>query len=203
MDTRPSTASSHRQGIVNLKDWSLSEVAATVVRQLEAVDVPVVVVGGSAVTVHVPHVYTSSDIDFAALRDATIREFAAGVVPLGFARHGRVFVNPTSAYTLDLVGETPFVDRRPIREFDSVRTRRGPVRVLRFSDAVADRVAAFVHWADEESLDVAARAVSAYRGGVPWAAIVRAIGELDVDDRASSHRRSSALAVLRSERARR
>jgi hypothetical protein len=43
----------------------------------------------------------------------------------------------------------------------TIVTRFSPVRVFRFEDAIADRISAFLHWADSQSLEVAERAVRA------------------------------------------
>ena len=164
---------------MNLRKSSLLEIAALASKQLENSGIKVAVVGGSAVTAYVPRVYTSHDIDFAAINGANRREFADAVRPLGFYAESRDFVHPEARYSLDLVADTPFVDQRAITSFTTLTTRHGPVRVLRFEDAIADRIASFLHWADSESLEVAERAVKAYSRRVSWTVIQRALDALD------------------------
>jgi hypothetical protein len=103
------------------------------------------VVGGSAITSYVPEIYTSKDIDFAAINGTSRRAFTEAVAPLGFRPQGRDFVHSNSQFTLDLVADTPYLDQRPITKFETIKTCCGSVRVYLFEDALADRIAAFLH----------------------------------------------------------
>ena len=53
---------------MTFKGGTLLEVAAQASAALELAGIKVAVVGGSAITSYVPEVYTSKDIDFAAVR---------------------------------------------------------------------------------------------------------------------------------------
>jgi hypothetical protein len=182
---------------LTLRDASLAEVAAQASAHLELAGIPVAVVGGSAVTLYVPEVYTSKDIDFAAIRGTNRREFAAALAPLGFTAQGRDFVHPDSPYTLDLVADTPYVDQRPITTFATISTRFGPVRVYRFEDAIADRIAAFLHWGDSQSLDVAEQAIKNLPGVTRWRSLERALRQLDSSDPDAARRLEVAIGRLR------
>ena len=50
---------------------------------------------------------------------------------------------------------------------------------LHLEDAVADRIAAFLHWSDSESLDVAERSAAAARDRLTWDRIDSALRKLD------------------------
>lgn len=182
---------------MRLKGASLAEIAALASAALARSDIPVVVVGGSAVTLYAPEIYTSKDVDFAAIRGTTRKAFAEALESLGFAPHGRDFVHPDTPYTLDLVADTPYVDQRPITAFTTVATRRGPVRVLQFEDAIADRIAAFVHWGDSESLEVAERALTARPEHVRWSRIETALRQLDSSLPEGARRLGIAIERLR------
>jgi len=163
MEGISASASRDGQSALTLRRATLTEVAARASAHLERAGIPVAVFGGSAVTIHAPEVYASNDSDFASIRGTTRRDFAAAVAPLGLGASGRDVVHPEARFTLDLVADTPFSDQRPITRFAKVSTRFGQVRVYRFEDAIADRVAAFLHWGDSQSLDVAESAVRARR----------------------------------------
>ena len=198
MEGISASASRDGQSALTLRRATLTEVAARASAHLERAGIPVAVVGGSAVTIHAPEVYASNDIDFAAIRGTTRRDFAAAVAPLGFGASGRDFVHPESRFTLDLVADTPFIDQRPITRFAKVSTRFGQVRVYRFEDAIADRVAAFLHWGDSQSLDVAESAVRARAGEIAWQPIESALKRLDATGPAGVERLSLATTRLRS-----
>ena len=164
---------------VKMRGLSLLEIAALASKQLAKSGIETAVVGGSSITAYVPRVYTSHDIDFAAINGTTWRAFGAAVAKLGFRADGREFVHPATNISLDLVADTPVVDRRVIKRFTMLKTRYGAVRVLRFEDAIADRISAFLHWSDSQSLDVAARAIAAHSRHVSWKVIERALDALD------------------------
>ena len=71
---------------------------------------------------------------FAVTSGADRRTILRALSDLGFRQQRRVFVHPQTVYTLDFVADSPHID-----------------------------VAAFLHWSDSESLDVAERAISAPR----------------------------------------
>jgi len=164
---------------------------------LQRAGIAVAVVGGSAITSYVPEVYTSKDIDFAAINGTSRRAFTQALAPLGFRPRGRDYVHPNSNFTLDLVADTPYVDQRPITEFEMIKTRYGPVRVYSFEDAIADRIAAFLHWGDSQSLDVAERALKARPAMTNWRRVSAALRKLDTSDPQAARRLRIALRRLR------
>jgi hypothetical protein len=158
---------------------SLADVAAAVAGHLKTRGIDVVVVGGSAITSHVPTVYTSMDVDFAITSDASRRQIASALKDLGFEPRGRIFAHPDTEYTVDFVAEPPYIDREPVYEFAEIQTSFGRFRVLKLEDAIADRVAAFLHWSDSEALDVAQRSAAAARDRLTWERVDAALQKLD------------------------
>jgi len=181
---------------MNLTGLTLPEVAAIVYQRLREVGVESVVVGGSSVTIHVPAVYTSADIDLALISGFNRLKVARGLGEIGFHESGRDFVHPETPYTIDLVAETPYVDQRPIREFCTVKTTTGLVRTYCIEDAIADRIAAWVHWSDSESLDVAERAVAASREAIRAERLTFALNALETGDRRGTERLELARSRL-------
>ncbi|MBC5823563.1 MAG: hypothetical protein GIX02_01855 [Candidatus Eremiobacteraeota bacterium] len=153
--------------------------------------------GGSAVTAYAPEVHTSYDIDFAAINGANRHEFGSAVAPLGFKAEGRDFVHAQTTYTLDLVADTPYIDRHAITEFEMLKTTLGLVRVIKFEDALADRVAAFLHWSDSQSLDVAEKALKKMANDTDWRRVRRALARLDTSLPKAAQRFKIALGRLR------
>jgi ActR/RegA family two-component response regulator len=71
------------------------------------------------------------------------------------------------------------------------------VRVLRLEDAIADRIAAFLHWSDSESLDVAERSIAAARDRLTWERVDAALLRLDTSTKESAQRMAFARDRLR------
>lgn len=164
---------------MNLQGLTLAEVAAEVNAVLCGEGMRVVVVGGSAITIHAPEVYTSYDIDLAFVSGIERRAITQALAKIGFLPQGRDFVNATTPYTVDIVADTPYVDQRPLHEFVDVQTTHGSVTVVQLRDAIADRVAAFLYWDDSQSLEVAERALRANRTVVVWDDVSWALEQLD------------------------
>jgi len=197
MERHPATTPRDGEGDMSLRRGSLLEIAAQASANLEKAGIKVAVVGGSAVTAYAPEIYTSKDIDFAAINGTSRREFSSALAELGFKPRGRDFAHSATPYTLDLVADTPYVDQRPITEFQTLKTRFGPVRVYKFEDAIADRIAAFLHWGDSQSLDVAERALHARASTTSWRTIRQAVKKLDVSLPEAARRLTLALKRLR------
>jgi hypothetical protein len=128
----------------------------------------VVVVGGGAITAHVPTVYSSDDVDLAVPKGVNHRAIAAALAEIGFVRSGRNYANKTTRYPIDIVADVPYVDQRPITAYQRIDTEMGSFDTLRLEDAVADRIAAFLYWDDSASLDVAERAIAGAADPPSW-----------------------------------
>lgn len=67
-------------------------------------------------------------------------------------------------------------------DFASIETPVGSVRVYHLEDAIADRIAAFLHWSDSESLDVAERSARAARDRISRKRLDAALKALEFGD---------------------
>jgi len=156
----------------------------------------VVVIGGSAVTSHAPALYTSDDIDFAVLSGVRQREIAASLAKLGFSRAGRSYAHPDLTFTLDFVADWPLIEAEPVKHFFKIETPFGPYDTLTVEDAIADRVASFVHWNDRQGLDVALALAASTRERWGAASLESALSVIDPGDAASSKRLRLACDLL-------
>ncbi len=163
-----------------MEGLTLSELAATVASHLKRHGIEVVVVGGSAITAHVPDVYTSMDIDFAVTTGLDRRKIAKALRELSFHEQGRVYASRATVYVLDFVADIPHIDQHAITDYVDMRTAAGAFRVYRLEDAIADRVAAFIHWSDSESLDVAERTVAATSERTSWDLVEAALSNIEL-----------------------
>ncbi|MGB6987030.1 MAG: hypothetical protein WBD74_13750 [Candidatus Aquilonibacter sp.] len=155
------------------------------------------VVGGSAVTLHAPDTYTSADIDFVALSGIERKKIDAALASLGYARKGRNYVHSESEWTLDVVGDSAFIGSRSIEEFVTISTQFGNVQVLRVEDALADRIAHFLHWSDSQALSVAEALARAKADQIDWNALTKATDSLDASGPELRQRLDFALEVIR------
>lgn len=157
----------------------------------------VCVVGGSAITLHSPDVYTSHDIDLAVLTGIDRRAIETALSGLGYSREGRSYVHPRSSFTIDIVADTPYIADRPIKTYAEVETKLGPVRTLAIEDALADRIAAFLFWNDSQSLDVAERVCADRARDVRWHRLIDAFDALGATDTISAQKLAFATRRLK------
>ena len=125
---------------------------------LEAAGIAATLSGGAAVSIFTDNEYESYDLDFVS--SARAETIEATISPLGFrrARDGRHFEHANTEWLLEFPpGPLAFGDV-PVREgdMDAVATEYGPLRIVSPTQIVMDRVAAYAHWRDRQSLDQAA-----------------------------------------------
>ncbi len=172
--------------MIPLAGLTLNELAAVIANHLKSDGIETVVIGGSAITAHAAQVYTSRDIDFATPGGESVRRITASLARIGFARHGRIYAHPDTAYTLDFIADTPYIDQRPIVEYAELSTPFGSFKVYRVEDAIADRVGHYVHWSDNEALEVAERVASACKEQIAEPALENALNQLPFPMRAAA-----------------
>ena len=175
----------------------LADVAAIIAEHLQRHGIQMCVIGGSAVTVHAPVIYTSLDIDLAILTGIKRRHLEPMLQQLGYSKRGRSFVHARSKWTVDIVADTPYIGDRAIREFAEIRTRHGIVRTYVLEDAIADRVAGWLFWSDSEALAVACNVLAGKVREISWQRVSDAILALDASDPMTAQRREFALSELR------
>lgn len=136
---------------------TLAEVAASVASALSGAGIRAVLTGGACATVYSKGDYQSSDLDF-ILRSRVGREaLDAAMREAGFRRRGNHFEHPTCPFFVEFpagpLGIGSDIAIRP------VVLRLGGVRVdaLSPTDSCRDRLAAFYHWNDRQSLLTAVR----------------------------------------------
>lgn len=179
------------------RDLTMRDVATIVATRLKEHDVLVSVVGGSAVTLHAPDTYTSADIDLVALSGIERKKIDAALASLGYVRKGRNYVHSESEWTLDVVGDSAFIGSRSIETFVTISTRFGDVQVLRVEDAIADRIAHFLHWSDSEALSIAEALARAKADELDWNALMKALESLDASGPGARQRLDFAIQVIR------
>ena len=141
------------------EDLSVEELAGLVCSTLERHGVRVVLSGGSVVSIYSENAYQSYDLDF--IQMGLARPSNAAMEELGFAKQGRHWVHPRSAFLVEFPPGPVQVGAATITEFAERPTRLGGLRLLAPTECVMDRLAGFYHWNDrqclEQALEVARR----------------------------------------------
>lgn len=136
---------------------TLPEVAVAVGAQLRRRGVTAVLTGGACVSVYTDGSYVSKDADFVILgrtRQSTLDEALA---ELGFVREGDRYVHPLVHFYIEFPpGPLAIGADLAIKPVD-VRIANEVALALSPTDTCRDRLAAFYHWHDRQSLSLAVR----------------------------------------------
>lgn len=134
---------------------TLREVALAVGKALHRHGVKAVLTGGACASIHSGGAYTSRDLDFVVTHLTTQQKLDAALGDIGFGRTGDRYVHPDTQFWVEFprgplaVGGDDKI--RPI----TLRDKAGRASTLSATDSCRDRLAAFYHWNDRQSLEVA------------------------------------------------
>ena len=134
---------------------SLREVALTVGTALDRHGVKAVLTGGACASIHSAGVYTSLDLDFVLTNRTTQQTLDTALGDVGFKRSGDRYLHPETAFWVEFPrGPLAVGGDYKIRP-TTLRGKGGSANVLSATDSCRDRLAAFYHWNDRQSLEVA------------------------------------------------
>lgn len=135
---------------------SLATVALAVGHALRRRGIIAVLTGGACASLYTRGRYQSRDVDFILTGPATQAQLDAAMASVEFTRRGDRYVHPRVSFYVEF-------PRGPLAIGDDVRirpvtrsSRAGRALLLSATDSCRDRLAAFFHWNDRQSLQAAA-----------------------------------------------
>lgn len=114
-----------------------------------------ILTGGSVVSFYSGERNVSKDIDLVIVLFAKRPKIRKAMKELGFHQRGRHFEHPDSEYPVEFPGGPPSVGSESIGEVQEYEFQTGTLKILSPTDCVKDRLAAFSHWNDRQSLEQA------------------------------------------------
>ncbi|TQV74507.1 hypothetical protein FKG94_15935 [Exilibacterium tricleocarpae] len=126
--------------------------AAEIVSHLADHGIEVVVVGGLAVEIYSQNCYLTKDIDMVDVSYAKPKTLHAAMAKLGFHKKGRVFENTTTPITVEFPSAPLTTGDELITETTVIAHEFGNIPIVHARDIVKDRLSAFFHWNDNQSL---------------------------------------------------
>ena len=151
---------------------SLADVAAAVSEALRSAGLSAVLTGGACATFYTEGAYQSHDLDFIMqTAGGTRRTLDDAMASIGFVRRADRYVHPATPYFVEFPrGPLAIGGDFNIKPVE-LRVGGGSTTALSPTDSCRDRLAAFYHWADRQSLQVAVQV--ARRQRVNMAAVRR------------------------------
>jgi len=134
---------------------SLAAVALTVGDALRRHGIRAVLTGGACASLHTRGTYSSRDMDFILAGTTTQDQLDAAMATVGFRRRGDRYLHPHVVFYAEFPrGPLAIGGDYRITPVER-RGKQGRALVLSATDSCRDRLAAFYHWSDRGSLDVA------------------------------------------------
>ena len=137
------------------KRRSLTELAAFLSDHCRRSGIEVVLSGGACVSIYSHNKYMSYDLDFVLLDYASRKKVKAAMEAIGFREEGRHFRRPDTPFIVEFLSPPLSVGEEPVREISEIRRGGHVLKLLSPTDCAKDRLAAFYHWNDKQSLEQA------------------------------------------------
>ena len=134
---------------------SVGELAAHVSSHLKRHGIDVVLSGGACVSIYSSGRYVSQDLDFIETRFATRKQIRNAMSLIGFTPENRYFKHPETTLLVEFPSGPLDVGKEPVSSISEIVFSTGVLRILSPTDCVKDRLAAFYHWDDMQSLEQA------------------------------------------------
>jgi hypothetical protein len=134
---------------------SAEEVAGLVCQTLKHAGVTVTLTGGACVAIWSKGKYVSHDLDFIEEGPVPRRKIREVLKGLGFYEKGRHFMHPATKVFVEFPTGPLTVGDQRIERVAERKTPAGTLRLLTPTDCVKDRLAAYFHWNDRQSLEQA------------------------------------------------
>lgn len=135
-----------------IKSMNMTELAAYVCSELEKNNIDVVLSGGSCVEIYSRGDYTSYDLDLINRYNETFYKIKNVMLDLGFKEEGKYFIHDDTKYFIEFPSGPLGVGDEHVSKIDKIKTKYGILKLLTPTDCVKDRLAAYFHWDDEQSL---------------------------------------------------
>ena len=136
-------------------EMSQLEMAAYTQTILERNGIKVVLSGGVATSFHSNNIYVSYDIDLVNVYSSSRQKIKQILSNYGFVEENRYFRHPTSNFFIEFPKGPLTVGKEPVKLIENMELETGTLRVISSTDSVKDRLAAFYHWGDQQSLQQA------------------------------------------------
>lgn len=140
---------------MRIKGLSLKDFAIVISDYLIKNGIDVVLSGGACVTIYTKNKFMSYDLDFVLVSSDKQKDAKHLLTDIGFYEEDRYFKHSGTDFFLDFISPPLSVGQEPVREISEIKKRGRVLKLLSPTDCVKDRLAAFYHWTDRQSLEQA------------------------------------------------
>ncbi len=138
---------------INFKNITLEKLAAIISEKLKEHEIDSVLVGGGCVSIYSKNRYQSYDLDYVTYED--MKKVESALKELNFKKHDRHFEHKDCKYFIEFVSPPVAIGNEPVYDYEYHKISLGTIKMLTPTDTVKDRLAAYYHWDDNQSLEQA------------------------------------------------
>jgi len=135
------------------KKLTLEHFAIAVATELKSHDIDVILTGGAVVSIYSTGKYVSKDADFLSATDH--KTITRVMHTLGFKSIGKDFYHDDTDFTVEFPGSQLVIGNSPMKPEGKIKNKNFTLKLLSPTQCVMDRLAAYYHWRDRQSLDQA------------------------------------------------
>ena len=136
----------------SVSQMTQGELGAFIQSQLREKGIEVVLSGGAAVAIYSNNKYVSKDLDLINVYGVQRRRIRDAMKEIGFYEEGRYFQHPDSQFFVEFPPGPLTIGEEPVKEFIEKKISTGILKMISPTDCVKDRLAAYYHWGDQQSL---------------------------------------------------
>lgn len=125
--------------------------------------IEIVLSGGACVSIYTQNRYMSYDLDFVLISHEEPKETRRLLAALGFYEEEMFFKHKETKYFLHFVSPPLSIGDEPVVKVHEIRKGSRTLRLLSPTDCVKDRLSAYYHWNDRQSLDQAVMVARKHR----------------------------------------
>jgi hypothetical protein len=143
--------------MIELSRLPIIELAGLICESLKKAGVKATLSGGACAEIYSKSKYVTGDLDFVVnyLWPQNDKIIDAVMSSLGFKRQGRIFVNPSVAYSVEFPPGPLSVGEQSMVEPEEMELQNGNLLLLSPTDSVKDRLTGYLYGNDRQCLDQA------------------------------------------------
>lgn len=134
---------------------SLEDLAIFVSNHLTRNGIDAVLTGGACVSIYSRNKYISADLDFVLISFEKKDDLDKVMQAAGFYLEGGAFKHEDTPFFVEFLPPPPSVGEEPVKEISVMKKRGLSLKLLSPTDCIKDRLAAYYHWNDRQSLEQA------------------------------------------------
>lgn len=139
----------------SVDEMTQAEIGAFVNSHLWKKGIQVVLSGGAAVSLHSGGSYISLDLDMVNVHSVRFSRIRSAMEELGFVEKARYFEHSETEFFVEFPPGPLTIGEEPVKQIVDIELSTGILRVISPTDSVKDRLAAYFHWGDLQSLEQA------------------------------------------------